>query len=112
MKLAEKSTSTRPHGSRSLGRLVLLAVALLLALPLAAAQSNTLRIGYAATPLNTLDPHRASSMTDGNFMALALETLVQFDADGGPVPQARLRPFSQVFRRPARGLAGPIAPVA
>lgn len=86
MNRRDNSTPTGHHGFRSFGRLVLLVVAVLLMLPVAAAQSNTLRIGYAATPLNTLDPHRASSMTDGNFMSLALETLVLLDADGSPIP--------------------------
>ena len=72
-------------------RSLLLALAAMIALTVALfgaanAQADTLRIGYAVTPLNTLDPHQANSMTEGNFMAMPLETLVRLDAEGAPIP--------------------------
>lgn len=49
------------------------------------AAQNQLTIGYTVTPILSLDPHQANAMTEGNFMANYVETLIRIE-DGEPQP--------------------------
>lgn len=45
-----------------------------------------LNVGYTVVPLLNIDPAKSSSMTESNFEALVVETLVKVDQKGQPQP--------------------------
>ncbi|MBU8545369.1 polyamine ABC transporter substrate-binding protein [Roseomonas sp. ROY-5-3] len=77
--------------------------ALALALPAAAAQAQTLRVGLIAQDMGTTDPHRASATQDKAPLAWGYDGLVRFPP--GSADPAKLEPdLAESFTRSADGL--------
>ncbi|MGX9962948.1 ABC transporter substrate-binding protein [Roseomonas sp. F4] len=81
----------------------MMVAALALALPAAAAQAQTLRVGLIAQDMGTTDPHRASATQDKAPLAWGYDGLVRFPP--GSADPAKLEPdLAESFTRSADGL--------
>jgi peptide/nickel transport system substrate-binding protein len=77
--------------------------ALAIALPAAAVQAQTLRVGLIAQDMGTTDPHRASATQDKAPLAWGYDGLVRFPP--GSADPAKLEPdLAESFTRSADGL--------